>query len=104
KLVNAGVDYQIRETFESAVAFGEAALRPVGVDADEAARIAEPVRRLDAERFELETASNDVRAGIPKLLKNTGTAPKPTPFTPPRREGQRLDSEAGTGAPGDGAG
>ena len=104
KLVNAGVDYQIRETFESAVAFGEAALRAVGVDADEAARIAEQVRRLDAERFELETASNDVRAGIPKLLNNTGNAPKPTPFTPPRREGQRLDSEAGTGAPGNGAG
>ena len=94
KLVNAGVDFQIRETFESAVAFGEAALRAVGVDADEAARIAEQVRRLDAERFELETASNDVRAGIPKLLNNTGNAPRPTPFTPPRREGQRLDGEA----------
>ncbi|MDH5835668.1 monovalent cation:proton antiporter-2 (CPA2) family protein [Luteimonas kalidii] len=94
KLVNAGVDFQIRETFESAVAFGEAALRAVGIDADEAARIAEQVRRLDAERFELETASNDVRAGIPKLLNNTGNVPKPTPFTPPRREGQRLDGEA----------
>ncbi|WP_298573630.1 monovalent cation:proton antiporter-2 (CPA2) family protein [uncultured Luteimonas sp.] len=94
KLVNAGVDFQIRETFESAVAFGEAALRAVGIDADEAARIAEQVRRLDAERFELETASNDVRAGIPMLLSNTGNAPKPTPFTPPRREGQRLDGEA----------
>src|SRR5690606_14289504 len=94
KLVNAGVEFQIRETFESAVAFGEAALRAVGIDADEAARIAEQVRRTDAERFELETASNDARAGIPTLLSNTGNAPKPRPFTPPRPEGQRLDGEA----------
>lgn len=104
KLVNAGVDFQIRETFESAVAFGEAALRAVGVDADEAARIAEQVRRLDAERFELETASNDVRAGIPKLLNNTGNVPKPTPFTPPRREGQRLDSDGNDDTAGSTAG
>ena len=61
------------------------------------------VRRLDAERFELETASNDVRAGIPKLLNNTGNAPRPTPFTPPRREGKRLDSETGTDATDDAA-
>ncbi|TYT27321.1 potassium transporter [Luteimonas viscosa] len=99
KLVNAGVDFQIRETFESAVAFGEAALREIGIDVDEAARIAEQVRRLDAERFELEIAGNDTRAGIPLLINNTGNAPKPTPFTTPRREGQRIDGEAGAQAP-----
>jgi glutathione-regulated potassium-efflux system protein KefB len=101
KLVNAGVDFQIRETFESAVAFGEAALREIGVDADEAAAIAAQVRRLDAERFELEMASNDLRAGIPKLLNNTGgEGPKPTPFTPPRRESRALHGPPA--APGDG--
>jgi len=94
KLINAGVDFQIRETFESAVSFGEAALRAIGVPEDEAAQIAEQVRRLDAERFELEIASNDTRAGIPLLLKNTAEpAPKPTPFTTPRREGRRLDED-----------
>ena len=101
KLINAGVDYQIRETFESAVAFGEAALREVGVPGDEAAQVADQVRRLDAERFELEIASNDTRAGIPLLLKNTDfdNVPKPTPFTTPKREGRRLDDEAGESRP-----
>ncbi len=54
ELINAGVDYQIRETFESAVNFGAAALVELGVAADDAARIANERRRRDAERFELE--------------------------------------------------
>ena len=101
RLVNAGVDYQIRETFESAVAFGEAALREIGVPEDEAAQVAGQVRRLDAERFELEIAGNDLRAGIPLIIKNTGTgnAPRPTPFTAPKREGRRLDGESGEALP-----
>lgn len=53
QLVAAGVDYQIRETFESAVAFGQAALVELGVDEDEAVTIAREIRRRDAERFEL---------------------------------------------------
>ncbi|MCW5567611.1 MAG: cation:proton antiporter, partial [Dokdonella sp.] len=96
KLVNAGVDVQIRETFESAVAFGEAALRELGVPEDEAARISEQVRRLDAERFELEVASNDTSAGAPLILGNLpAPEPKPTPLTTPRREGRRLDDTPG---------
>ncbi|WP_353095006.1 monovalent cation:proton antiporter-2 (CPA2) family protein, partial [Methylibium sp.] len=47
-LVRAGVDYQMRETFESASAFGEAALRLLGVPDEEAATIAADVRRRDA--------------------------------------------------------
>jgi glutathione-regulated potassium-efflux system protein KefB len=91
KLVAAGVDFQIRETFESAVRFGQAALEAMGVDEDEAARTADEVRRLDAERFDLEVAAGDVRAGIPLLIGNTAPA-TPTPFTAPRREGRRLDT------------
>ena len=94
ELVNAGVDFQIRETFESAVRFGEASLRAVGVDPSEAAAIAEQVRRLDAERFELETAGDDSGASSALLFTNTaaGNKLRPTPFTPPRREGRRLDA------------
>ncbi len=94
KLVAAGVDFQIRETFESAVRFGEAALRELGVDADAAADIAGEVRRLDAERFELEMASGDRRAGIP-LMRNNTAAPRPTPFTAPRREARALGRAEG---------
>ena len=94
ELVNAGVEFQIRETFESAVRFGEASLRAVGVDPAEAAAIAEQVRRLDAERFELETAGDDAGASSALLFTNTaaGNKLRPTPFTPPRREGRRLDA------------
>jgi len=93
-LVAAGVDFQIRETFESAVQFGEAALVELGVPEEEAANIASEVRRLDAERFELEMAAGDIRAGIPKMLGNIPAKPTPTPFTTPRREARPLNEEA----------
>ena len=83
---------QVRETFESAVLFGAAALRALDVPEDEADAIAAQVRRLDAERFELEVASNDTRAGIPLIIKNTDApGPKPTPLTRPRRESRVLN-------------
>ena len=91
------MDYHIRETFESAVRFGQAALEALGVGAEEAARISEEVRRLDGERFDLEVAAGDIRAGRPLIIGNTAPA-TPTPFTTPRRESQRLDA-AGEGAP-----
>lgn len=81
KLVAAGVDVQIRETFESALKFGEAALRELGVSEDEAAETAEAVRRRDAERFALETTGG-LLAGRDLLV---GNVPKPVPFTKPKR-------------------
>jgi glutathione-regulated potassium-efflux system protein KefB len=90
KLIEAGADFQIRETFESALRFGEATLRELGVDEEEAAETAAEVRRRDAERFELELASGNVRAGLGLLI---GNAPKPTPFTTPQRESQPLSEE-----------
>jgi glutathione-regulated potassium-efflux system protein KefB len=90
ELVQAGVDVQVRETFESAMRFGEAALRELGLPADEASEIAAEVRRRDTERFQLEIASGDVRAGRPLLRGNKW---KPTPLIEPRREGQALSQE-----------
>ncbi|GAB3516867.1 monovalent cation:proton antiporter-2 (CPA2) family protein [Pseudoxanthomonas daejeonensis] len=101
ELVALDVDYQIRETFESAVRFGQAALEALGVDADEAARVSEEMRRLDAERFSLEVAAGDIRAGRPLIIGNTAPA-TPTPFTTPRRESQRLDASTGGDAAGEG--
>ena len=92
ELINAGVDYQIRETFESAVNFGAAALVELGVAEDEAGRIAEEIRRRDAERFELEMAGGSLRAGASSMYNNT--VPKPTPFTTPKRESKALNEEA----------
>jgi glutathione-regulated potassium-efflux system protein KefB len=81
KLVAAGVDLQIRETFESALKFGGIALRELGVPEDEAAETVEDIRRRDAERFALETTGG-LLAGRDLLH---GNAPTPVPFTTPRR-------------------
>ncbi|GLK54047.1 glutathione-regulated potassium-efflux system protein KefB [Methylopila capsulata] len=86
-LVRAGVDYHIRETFESAMAFGEAALVALGVPEEEAAEIADDVRRRDSERFALQVAG-DIHSGS-SLIR--GNAPIPTPLTRPRRAGQIVD-------------
>ncbi|WP_020179201.1 monovalent cation:proton antiporter-2 (CPA2) family protein [Methylopila sp. M107] len=86
-LVRAGVDYQIRETFESAMAFGEAALVALGTPEEEAAEIAADVRRRDDERFDLQVAG-DIYSGA-DLMR--GNAPVPGPLTRPRRQGRIID-------------
>ena len=94
-LIGAGVDYQIRETFESAVEFGKAALMSVGASREDAETIALEIRRRDAERLELEIAGGDLRSGIPALYGNAKhTKPTPTPFTKPKREAKALNEGA----------
>ncbi|MGQ0533680.1 MAG: monovalent cation:proton antiporter-2 (CPA2) family protein [Caulobacteraceae bacterium] len=92
RLVKAGVDYQIRELFESSLAFGAAVLRELGFSDIEVAETIEDVRERDAERFELQLAGG-IEAGR-SLFRNNTTTPQPTPFTRPRREGQALNEEA----------
>ncbi|WP_140720916.1 monovalent cation:proton antiporter-2 (CPA2) family protein [Pseudomonas sp. Hp2] len=92
-LIHAGVDYQVRETFESAVEFGQAALVELGVDEDEAANIATEIRKRDAERFELEMAGGGLKAGASMVYGNQ-PGPKPTPFTTPKRESRTLNADA----------
>ena len=89
KLIGAGVDYQVRETFHSAMAFGQAALAQLGVPDEEAAQIAADVRRRDAERLQLEIAGG-LAAGAALVQ---GNVPKPTPFTPPKQAPQPLSEE-----------
>ena len=93
KLVAAGVDVQIRETFESALKFGELALRELGVPEAEAAETARHIRERDAERFALEQTGG-LLAGRDLLH---GNAPRPVPFTKPRRPSDARQS--GTGGP-----
>ena len=83
KLAAQDVDYQVRETFESAMAFGEAALRQLGVPEEEAEEISQEIRRRDAERYALELAGGGLGAGNDLLL---GNIPKPTPFTTPKKK------------------
>lgn len=88
-LIRTGVDYQIRETFESAMVFGEQILRSLGVPDDEAADIAADVRRRDAERLELQVAG-DLTSGR-YLIR--GNAPIPAPLIKPAQLGEVIDAE-----------
>ena len=62
QLIRAGVDYQMRETFESALVFGGSPLEALGIDPEDVADVIEDVRRRDAARFEMQI-TDDIRAG-----------------------------------------
>ena len=82
RLIQAGVDYQIRETFESALAFGNAVLCGLGFDRDDVREAIEDVRERDRQRVELELVGG-LEAGR-KLIRGNITTPEPEPFFPPR--------------------
>ncbi|MGE3249063.1 MAG: monovalent cation:proton antiporter-2 (CPA2) family protein [Hyphomonadaceae bacterium] len=92
RLVQAGVDYQIRETFESALVFGEHVLTELGIEEDAAAETVQEVRERDAQRFALQMAGG-FEAGR-SLLRGNMQTPEPAPLTVPRREAQALNEEA----------
>jgi glutathione-regulated potassium-efflux system protein KefB len=71
-LIRAGADFQIRETFESAIVLGAKALETLGVAPDELADISARVRDRDRERLQLELASG-MEAG--KALFRGNAAP-----------------------------
>jgi glutathione-regulated potassium-efflux system protein KefB len=92
RLIEAGVDFQIRETFESALTFGKRTLIELGVDEVEAAEIVRDVRRRDTERLELQVAGG-IQAGR-WLMRGNMATPTPEPFSVPRHGGKALNTEA----------
>ncbi len=92
RLVQAGVDYQIRELLESSLAFSAAVLRDLGFSDIEIAETIEDVRDRDAARFEAQLTGG-IEAGR-ALWRNNTTTPTPEPFTRPRREARALNEEA----------
>ena len=92
QLVNAGVDYQIRETFESALQAGGAALRLLNVSESEIEDILTGIRERDAERLALEIASGGYEASMGMLLRNGPQTPsRPTPFSKPRTTSKTIN-------------
>jgi len=89
KLVQLGVDYQIREVFESALVFSAEVLERLGTDGHEAAETIAEVRRRDAERLAIQI-SDGIYAGNTLLQ---GNAPVPTPLTVPKQAGKALNKE-----------
>ncbi|AKR56409.1 potassium efflux system protein [Youhaiella tibetensis] len=70
ELLNTGVEYQIRETFESALTFGSRVAQALGATADEAAEVIAGVRGRDAKRFELQQMGGGITAGRDLLISN----------------------------------
>ncbi|MBN9478623.1 MAG: cation:proton antiporter [Bordetella sp.] len=91
RLIQAGVDYQVRETFESALKFGQAVLEELGLPQDEAAEVIADVRRRDEARLDLEITGG-LEAGRAMMRGNMPT-PKPTPYIKPHREGRLVNED-----------
>ena len=77
-----GVDFEIRETFESGIEFGRKTLEALGLSEEVSLEIAQEVKRRDEERLALQEAEG-LTAGVHHVL----TKPvKPEPLIEPRAD------------------
>jgi glutathione-regulated potassium-efflux system protein KefB len=89
QLIAKGVDFELRETYESALVFGRKTLEALGLDSERAAAVEEFVRTRDAERLALQQAEG-ISAGL-DLLR---TRMVHEPFSTPEHEVTPLNPEA----------
>jgi voltage-gated potassium channel Kch len=90
ELMNRDVDFQLRETVESALAFGRATLEGLGLSPETAAATAEDVRKRDVARLVLQQAGalTDTMSWARGLNEI-----KPEPLTEPKRPSRALNAE-----------
>lgn len=88
-LVKAGVDYQIRETYESALDFTEKVLTSVGEEHDLAQQLVSEFRDVDKERFALEIVGG-IYAGRSLMRGNAS----PADLVAARTARERAEREA----------
>ena len=89
QLIAKGVDFELRETFESALVFGRKTLEALGLDPERAAAIEEFVRARDLDRLAVQQAEG-ISAGV-DLLR---TRMVQEPLSTPAREVKPLNPEA----------
>ena len=82
-----GVDYELRETFESGLLFGRKTLEALGMPEEEAQTIADDVRQRDEDRLHVQ-ASEGILAGRHLLFNKPVT---PEPLVKPTRSAVPLD-------------
>jgi glutathione-regulated potassium-efflux system protein KefB len=70
ELIKLGVDFQMRELFESALSLGEQAIIELGASPEEATEVMEAVRLRDRQRLKAQ-ALGDAQSGRDLLLKNS---------------------------------
>lgn len=83
------VDYELRETFESALLFGRKSLEALGADEETSQAIMDDVRRRDEERLAIQSVEG-IQAGLDKMHVRPVT---PEPLIKPSREARRLNRE-----------
>ncbi|MBX9911476.1 MAG: monovalent cation:proton antiporter-2 (CPA2) family protein [Beijerinckiaceae bacterium] len=86
-LMKANVDYQMRETFESALGFGQVTLEALGLTYDEASLVIDSVRDRDAQRMEIQYHEG-IAAALNKVPRVT-----PEPLVKPRAKSKALSEE-----------
>lgn len=89
ELLKAGVDFQTRETFESAMQMSREAVMAVGASDTEADEVIDAVRRRDAERFDLESTGG-LFAGRSLILSNRNAEQDPE-FAQPGQPQRQLN-------------
>jgi hypothetical protein len=90
-LIKKGVNFELRETLESALSFGRAALEGLGLDSELAAQVQDDVRRRDLERLALQQAGG-LLVGTDVWLRK----PRPEPLVVPGRRAKGINPEAET--------
>jgi glutathione-regulated potassium-efflux system protein KefB len=90
ELIRKGVDFEARETFESALAFGRAALAGLGVEPERAAEVADYIRSRDLERLALQQAEG-ITAGRDLAFARRV---QPEPLSAPQRQATALNPAA----------
>jgi monovalent cation:proton antiporter-2 (CPA2) family protein len=89
RMMQLGVDYQIREAFESAIVFGRAALEELGADRETAEAAAQDVRKRDIARLVLQKEVGAM--GGAELV--VGYKITPEPLTSPTSRAKALSPE-----------
>jgi monovalent cation:proton antiporter-2 (CPA2) family protein len=89
QLIAKGVRFELRETYESALAFGRKTLEALGLDPERAFAVEEFVRRRDLDRLALQQAEG-ISAGMDLLH----TSMLQEPLSKPAGEARPLNPEA----------
>jgi monovalent cation:proton antiporter-2 (CPA2) family protein len=91
EVLEKGAHFQVRETYESAISFGRAALEQLDLPADYRSELEDDMRRRDRERFALQQQGGSYQAGRDRLY--TRPVPRPEPLTAPKQRGVALNPE-----------
>lgn len=105
ELIEKGVEFEVREVYESAILFGRTALEQLGLDTQRVSEVEADMRLRDATRLTLQRAGG-LLAGSDNLYVGPGIHPEPLtpvktqatakrPLTTPKQDPTLVDGGAG---------